>query len=233
MGNNNLGWVILIIIVIILICALIWWANSSRKDESARRDQVFLRKMDYRMLEYEHKLKRNFTSTNQNGNTRFETSRSFKLNKSDRYKIVLPKHDKSDKYEIVRPKHEDKEQSYTVSIKFDFSEHKISIQTPQSTPDGRTTDGYVAEIRHHIFEDSMLYDTLNDPVIQPSEINRSTQSGATKISIKKSQGNDLMIEFDISPGVMVTGSMTIRLDSLTPSHQMGNDFAIKNKSDYN
>ncbi len=232
MGNNNLGWVIiLIIIVIIFICALIWWANSSRKDESARRDQVFLRKMDYRMLEYEHKLKRNFTSTNQNGNTRFETSRSFKLNKGDRYKIVLPKNE--NKYIIDLPKNVDKERNYTVSIKLDFLEHKISIQTPTSTPDGRMEDGYVAEIRHHIFEDSMLYDTLNDPVIQPSEINRSTQRGATKISIKKSQGNDLMIEFDISPGVMVTGSMTIRLDSLSPSHQMGNDFAIKNKSDYN
>ena len=232
MGNNNLGWVILII-VIILICVLIWWANSSGKDKSSCQEQGFLRKLEYRMLLHERRLQENFTSTHQNGNTRFETSRSFKLNKSDRYKIVLPKHDKSDKYEIVRPKHEDKEQSYTVSIKFDFSEHKISIQTPQSTPDGRTTDGYVAEIRHHIFEDSMLYDTLNDPVIQPSEINRSTQSRATKISIKKSQDNDLIIDFDISPGVMAIGSMTIRLDSLTPSRQMGNDFAIKNKSDYN
>lgn len=224
MGNKNLGLVILIIIiVIILICVLIWWTNPSAKNKSFCRKERFLdfyRQVEDRRAQYEHKLKRNFTSTNQNGNTRFETSRSFKLNKSDRYKIVLPKH-------------EDQEQSYTVSIKFDFSEHKISIQTPTSTPDGRMKDGYVAEIRHHIFEDSMLYDTLNDPVIQPSEINRSTQSGATKISIKKSQDNDLMVEFDISHGVMIAGSMTVRLDSLSPSHQMGNDFAIKNKSDYN
>ncbi len=219
--GDNIGWVIVvIIIVIILICILFWWINSSGKHK------LFNRKHHNRdkngdprnSFHSERRFRRNFTALDQNGNTRFETSRSFRLSKSDKYKVVLPKN-------------KGKEQSYTIAVKFDFSEHKISIQTPTSTPDGRMTDGYVAEIRHHIFEDSMLYDTLNDPVIQPAEINRRTRSQGTKISIKKSEDDNLIIEFDVSPGVMSTGSMTIRLDSLSPARQMGNDFAIKNKAD--
>nr|QBK90740.1 MAG: hypothetical protein LCPAC201_00410 [Pithovirus LCPAC201] len=226
MGDNNLGRVIVIIIIIIIIlCILFWWINSSEKGKlsfNKRHDQNKAKNGDTRNHESRSRRRSggDFTTYNQNGNTRFETCRSFKLNKSDKYKVVLPKN-------------KDKEHSYTVAVKFDFSEHKISIQTPTSTPDGRMTDGYVAEIRHHIFEDSMLYDTLNDPVIQPTEINRLTESRATKISIKKGKDNNLMIEFDISPGVIAIGSMTVRIDSLTPSRQICKDFAIKNKSDYN
>lgn len=231
MRDNLLGWAVAVIIVIIIIICLVWWASSRNSfnkgnDRKKRQQHRKNRENTRHTRDFDHESRgagrsaaKNYTEANQNGNTRFETSCSFQLNQDGKYRIKLPKSSRPD-------------QSYTVATTFDFSEHKISTQTPTSTPDGKMTEGYVTEIRHHIFKDSLLYNAQNSPPIQPAEINRKTRSGSTKLSIGNSSDgrNDLIAYFEISPGVAAVGSMTIRLNSQTPARQHADGFAIMKMS---
>jgi FtsZ-interacting cell division protein ZipA len=214
MKDNNLTGIIVVIIIIIIIILVIWWIFSSKSDKSDKSHKSKSKRNKYSDgQDRQGSNTRNYSVQDQNGYTQFESVRSFRLDQDHKFTVVLPKTS-------------GQEQSYVISAKIDFSESKISIQTPNNTPDGKTADGYVTEIRHHIFEDSLVYNTSSNPIIQPEEINRRSRSGSTRISLKKTEDNNLEINFEISPGVVASGSVTIRLNSLSPPQQTANNFAV-------